>query len=162
MNLFPAISLTRMLVTAGIILAIAGFGARLEHNRMQKKLDKAVAEHNQFKGGVAALGRAAEIEVAKRTLADMKAKERADEESKRRDAATRATIAGLRADADSARRGLLQARPANSECPEALVCFDADAFERANGERREAVRRLADEGTQVETDLDVAREWANE
>lgn len=160
MNFLPGVSLVKILVYAAIVLGLMAAGARLEHNRMQPKLDKVTAEYNQFKGGVAVLGRAATIAAEKQKLADIKAKERTDEQSKVAVASNRTAIKRVR-DANDARRGGLRAAPAGSECPAAWICFDAAAFERADGERRSAVRGLADEGTEVGIRLKMAIEWAN-
>lgn len=160
MNFLPGVSWVKILVYVGIVLALIGFGARMEHNRMQKKLDAVTNEYNQFKGGVAALGHAAEIAVAKQKLADIKAKERADEERKTRTARVGADVKRVR-DANDAGSGRVYTAPAGSGCPETQVCFDAGEFRAASGKRREGIRGLATEGAQIEIDLNVAREWAN-
>lgn len=161
MNFLPGVSLARIAIYAAIVLGLIGFGARLEHNRMQKKLDKVTAEYNQFKGGVAALGAAAKTAAAKKALEDVKAKERADENRARIAADNRRAIDRMRADADRARGRGLPAAPAGSGCPAALVCYDRAALERADRERRDAIRKLADEGTAVEIDHREAVKWAN-
>ena len=161
MNLLPGLSLVKILVYLAIVAALVGLGARLEHNRMQKKLDKAVAEHNQFKGGVAALGEAAKTAAAVKALQDIKAKERADENTKRNLERSRSDIARLRADADRARGGRLPAAPAGSGCPAAWVCYDRAALERADRARRDSIRSAADRGTEVEINHREAVEWAN-
>ncbi len=162
MNLLPGVSLLRIGVYAALIASIYGAGAYFEHNRMQKKLDAAVAQHNQFKGGVAALGHEAAARNAKIALNDIKRKERADEEHARRTAADRRTIGRLRADAAlrDSRGGSAAPAPAGSGCPAEQVCFDRAEYQRALGAFDSGARRLADEGTQVTTDLNTARDWA--
>jgi len=161
MNFLPSISLARIAVYAAIVLAIFGAGAYAEHKRMQPKLDKVTNEYNQFKGGVAALGQAAKTAAAKKALEDLKAKERADENAKRNTDRNRTDIARVRDAADRARGSGVPAAPPGSACPAAWVCFDAAAYERATGERRAEVRRIADKGTQVEIDHNEAIDWAN-
>ena len=63
--------IARILVVLAIVAGLVGTGAYLEHGRMQKKVDAVQAAYDQFKGGVAALGKAAEIATAKKTLDDL-------------------------------------------------------------------------------------------
>ena len=160
----------RIAFLAAIVLGLMGAGAAIEHRRMAKKLDAmtalrdaAVTQYNQFKGGVAALGREAAARNATIALADLKRKERADEEHARRTADDRRTIERLRADAArrDSRGGSVSAAPAGSRCPEGQVCFDRAEYQRAIGEFDREARRLADEGTQVTTDLNAAITWSN-
>ena len=160
MTLPAGLSLVRLGVYAAIILGLMGVGAWFEHGRMQKKLDAAVAEHNQFKGGVEALGRAALAQAKLDTQLALLRKEQADEENRKRTTALTATIRGLRNERDDARRRFLSAAPAGSQCPEGQACFDRAEFERAYGDLVGEVRALADEGTQVTIDLDTAKGWA--
>lgn len=160
MNLLPGVPLVKIGIYVVLVAFVFGAGVSCEHGRMQKKLDKVTNEYNQFKGGVAALGEAAKKAAERQRLADIDAKRKADENHARTTAALRADVKRLR-DTNDSRRGRLPPAPAGSKCPEGQVCFDAAAFERAQRERRDAVRGLVDEGTQVSVDLDVAREWAN-
>lgn len=162
-NLLPGVSLVRIGIYAAIVAGIYGAGAYFEHGRMQKKLDAAVAVHNQFKGGVAALGHDAIARNAKIALQDLKKKERADEENERRTAALAGVVRGLRADAASrdSRGGSAAPAPAASRCSEEQVCFDRPEYQRAIGAFDSGARRLADEGTKVNTDLDTAIRWAD-
>ena len=153
--------LWRLAGYATLAAGLFGAGAYWMHGRATVKFDRLNAEYNQFKGGVNALGTAAEQAAAKRKLLDIKAKEYADEDRIRKLAVAGRTIERLRRDADSARRSLLSAAPANSRCPEDQVCYDARAFERQRARHRDGVRRLLDEGTEVGIELDNAREWAN-
>lgn len=158
----PVIPWIRLATYAAIVLAIFGAGVYVEHGRMQKKLDKVTASFNQFKGGVAALGSDAVARNAKTALDDIKRKERADEENDRRRADDQRTIGRLRADAAArdSRGGSAAPAPAASRCAEGQVCFDRAEYQRAIGEFDQAARRLADEGTQVTSDLETARTWA--
>lgn len=160
MNLLPGMSLLKIGIYAAIILGLIGTGVYFEHGRMQKKLDAEVAKYNQFVGGVAALGVAAERTAALADATNARNKERADEENRKRTAAVNATIRSLRAARDDARRRLLSAAPAGSKCPDGQACFDGADFERAYGKLVGELRAIADEGTQVTTDLNTAKRWA--
>jgi hypothetical protein len=160
MNLLPGVSLVKIGIYAAIVAFIFGAGVSCEHKRIQPKLDKVTNEFNQFKGGVAALGRAAAERATAQARRDLLMKERADENAKAAADRNRTDIKRVRDANDSRSRGL-SAAPSGSKCPASQVCFDAGEFERANGERRAAVRRLADEGTQVEIDHNEAIKWAN-
>lgn len=153
-------NLLRIGIYAAIVLGLIGTGVYWEHGRMQKKLDAEVAAHNQFKGGVAALGEAARVSAANTDAMNARNKERADEENRKRTAAVTATVRGLRIARDDARSRLLSQAPAGSKCPDGQACFDRPEFERAYGDLVGSVRALADEGTQVTTDLDTAKRWA--
>lgn len=161
-NLLPGVSLVRIGIYAALVAGIYGAGAYFEHNRMQKKVDAVTAEFNRFKGGVEALGREA---LANAKLAEQMAllrKEQADEEHRKRTAALAATVRGLRADAATrdTRGGSVPAAPAGSVCPEGQTCFDRTEYQRALGAFDRGARQLADEGTQVTIDLDIAKGWA--
>ena len=129
----------------------------------QAETAKVQGDYDQFKGGVAALGHEAEVRNAKQALADLKAKEIADEENLRTHAADRADIKRLRDDADRARRSPVPEAPAGSKRPD-LACFDRTEFEQGYGilaqRLRDGARRIADQGTQATIDLDTAKRWA--
>lgn len=121
------------------------------------------AEHNRFKGSVEAAGRAQRDAAIVQAAEAIKQKEQADEDYKRRAAADRRTIDGLRKQLDAARDsrgGVVPPSPAGSACPDGLVCFDRAEFERAHGILLERVRGVADEGSAVTRTLDtVKRAW---
>lgn len=154
----PGISWVRLATYAAVVLAIYGAGVYTEHGRMQKKLDKAVAAHNQFKGGVAALGQEAIARNAKIALDDLKRKERTDEENTRRARAHDALVRGLRADADRARSGFLSAVGTATRSTEEAEKFRAK-FERAYRELVQEVRGVGDDGDAAVRDLDSAKDW---
>lgn len=162
--MIPAV-LVGPLIRAGVYALVAaslfGAGAYWMHGRATVKYDKLNAEYSQFKGGVVALGTAAEQAAAKRKLLDIKAKEYADAKTVTDLAAARGAVARLRADADRARGRGMPPAPAGSKCPEGQVCFDSALFERAERTRRESVRGLVDEGTALGVNLNIAFEWAN-
>lgn len=168
-NLLPGVSTAQLAVVAlkALVLAIVvamifGAGVYWEHERMDKVLTKERAEANQFKGGVTALGHDAEVRAAKQRLADIKAKERADEEKDRLLAGNRSTIERMRAAADAARGSLLSTAPADTRCPAGWVCYDAAELERADRERRDALRAIADKGTALILRYSTAVDWAND
>ena len=164
MNLLPALSTPLMKLGAIFLFALtcSAFVGYQVHKHDLVKYEQLAAEYNQFKGGVAAIGRAANERNAKQALADLKSKERADEENVRTSTRLRADIKRLRDDNDRARGDRLPDSPAGSKCPEGQVCYDREELQRADRERRAAIRKLADEGTEIETDLNTARQWAQE
>lgn len=159
MNLLPGVSLLKIGVYAAIIAGLIGFGAYAEHGRMQKKIDKVVAEANQFKGGVAALGQDAIVRNAKIALQDIKRTERANEENDRRIAGLAVTVRGLRADADRSRGGFLSAVGAAARSAEEAEKFRAK-FERAYRALVQGVRGVGDDGDAAVIGLDGAKDWA--
>lgn len=144
------------------LLVAAGYGAFKMHERDQKKYDALHREFAEFRGGVAALGEAAIRQRAITEAANIRNKERADEENRKRTAAVAAAIRGLRNERDDARRRFLSQAPAGSVCPDGQVCFERADFERAYGELVDEIRALADEGTAVTIDLDTAKVWARD
>lgn len=148
------------IVTAMLTALIIGSTV---HGCQQDKLDTLAAEYNQFKGGVAAAGLAQNQASAAAEVAAIKRKERADESHAKKSAADRSTIAALRlrinAERDS-RGGFVPDAPAGSRCPDGQACFDRADLERAVRELTAGVRRLADEGAEVERELNTAKEWA--
>lgn len=158
--LAPYMAFIKAGAVALILLAAFSAGAVWNGNRWEAKYQKLESEYNQFKGGVAALGEAAKVENAKIALADLKAKERADEENKRQHTADIDTILRLRRAADSARGSFVPPAPAGTKCPDGQACFDGPELERALRGLVEEVRGLVDEGTSVATDLNTAKRWA--
>ena len=154
--------LLRALAVALALASAAGWGAWKMHQHDAKAYNTLTAEYAQFKGGVKGIGDAAKIAAEKRTLLDKKAKEYADEKTARDLAAANAAVARLRADAAKrgSRGGSVPAAPAGSRCPPEAVCFDRAEYQRALGDFDREARSGADEGTQVSTELNIAREWA--
>jgi hypothetical protein len=152
----------KAVLIAAVALAGAAFGAYQVHTRAKVKYAALEKTHNEFVGGVAALGAAAKAAAAKQALHELKNKERTDEENLRTHAATQRLIAGLRraAAARDSRGGSVPAAPAGSVCPPGQTCFDTAEYQRALGDFDRETRQLADEGTAVTTDLDSAKRWA--
>lgn len=149
--------LTARVVMAGLALVIAFLaGVHWE----SKKTAKAAAAFEAYKSQVAGAAAERKAADARQALADLKAKERADENQNRRAARQRDRIVELRVDTDHRYEPAPAAAP-SAVCPEGLACFDRDAFERARRDLVEGLRRLADEGTAVENALRTAREWAD-
>ena len=147
-----------------VILGMAA-GAYAMNYHWQPRYALLASQFEQFKGRVAGVGEAQNARSARQALADLKAKERADEEHDRRTADAGRIIAGLRRTLDAeraARGGDVPPAPAGSSCPDGLVCFDAAEFGAARREHRDAIRRAADEGAALERALKTAREWARE
>ena len=155
--------LFRVLAFALALAGAAGWGAWKMHQHDAKAYNALTAEYASFKGGVKGIGDAAKIASEKRKLLGIKAKEYADAKAVTDLAAARASVARLRADAAkrNSRGGSVSAAPAGSRCPSEAVCFDRAEYQRALGDFDRRTRQLADEGTQVTTDLNTAREWAN-
>ena len=153
----------RLLGYALVAASLFGAGAKWMHGKSVAKYDKLNAEYSQFKGGVLALGDAAKNAAQKQRLADMKAKEYADEENARRLALARTDIARLRAAAErnNSRGGSVPPAPAGSRCPDGAVCFALTEYQRTLGDFDARARRLADSCSKVEIDFNTAREWAN-
>ncbi len=160
-DLIPGFTVFKAVMFLAIVAAIFGAGAYSAYSFIWPKLEAERAAFNQFKGGVAAVGLAAQAAAAKQALADLKAKERADENSKLVADRNALDIARLRADADRASGRGLPAAPAGSVCPSTLVCYDRAALERADRDLAAGIRARADSGTKVEINHREAVKWAN-
>lgn len=141
-----------------VVLGIAGAGAYANGVRWEAKYGKLQASFNTFKGGVAALGEQAKTKAALQALADLKNKERADDENKRTVATLRADVKRLRDERDRARGSYVPPAPAGAARPD-LACFDRAALESALRELVVEVRGLVDEGAAATVDLNTAKLW---
>lgn len=151
--------LPRILLYAAIAAALAGAGAVGASKYYGSRLKALQAEYDQFKGGVEALGRAAEKRKAEIELSNKLSKEKADRENK--DAASRllADVKRLRDERDRARGSIVPSAPADSRSPD-LACFARTELESAIGELVGQLRGISQEGDQTALSLKVAREWA--
>lgn len=146
---------TELYVAAGaavLILAMGGL-AWLQTSR----LDALRKEYAEFKGGVEALGRAAQAEADRKEKADKLRKETVDAENAAALATLASTVQRLRN--ASAGRSIVPAAPAATVRPD-LACFDRAELERTLREYRSEIRGLADEGAACAVNLDSAKRWA--
>ncbi|MHB8388024.1 MAG: hypothetical protein ACYDBH_00420 [Acidobacteriaceae bacterium] len=153
----------RWLVVLALVAAVAGFAAFKMHSYDEVKYQALLVQYNQFEGGVAAIGHASQLALAKRIKDDNAAKEKADENNQTRIATLDRTVARLRRDAAArnSRGGSTGAAPTGSRCPAGQTCFDTAQYQRAFGTFDSGARRLADECSQVEIDLGTVRDWYN-
>ena len=155
--------LIRLIVYASICAGLVGFGALTMHRHDQARYDALKADFDAFRGGVAALGKAAQDRATKQAAEDRTRKEQADAENRRSTDSLRADIKRLRDAADRARPSGLPSAPAGSSRPD-LLCLDRAEYQREDGILTERLlqgaRGLADEGSKNTVDLNTAREWA--
>ena len=152
-------------LATGLVIVVLSAAVAIQTKRVataKAETAAAVAMHNQFVGGVEALGREAKKEALERDLWNTIHKRKTDEENVRKHIADRSTIERLRADAAArdTRGGSLSEAPAGSQCPAGFTCFDRAEYQRTMGEADREARQLADEGTSVTTDLNSAKRWA--
>ena len=121
------------------------------------RLTASKAEFAEFKGGVEALGRAAEKAALDQAMRDKLFKENADAENARLTVALNARTKQLR-DA-RAGSGFVPAAPAGAASP-GTASFDRAELERAVRALDSAVQGLVDEGSKATVDLNTAKAWA--
>lgn len=153
----------RLIALGAAFLAFGGFCAYRMHQHDQIALNALQSEFDAFKGGVKALGDAAQKRADAENLANAKRKADADKENAAAHAVDARAIASLRLAADRARGRQLPAAPSGSSRPD-LLCLDRAEYQRADGEATERLRQgargLADEGTAATVDLNTAKAWA--
>lgn len=155
----PILAYWRWIALAVLLAASAAFGGATVYRHMNAKLRALQSDFDAFRGGVAALGIAAQKAATAKRLADQQRKDAADAENARSTADLNRTIAGLRLAADRARGRIVPAAPAASSRPD-LACFDRTLLEQAIGGLVGSVRGIAETGDQTAVDLNTAREWA--
>lgn len=142
-------------VAVGLLVAIlAAYGVTMRTQR-----DIARAEYSDYRRDVAVAAQAAAEQALKKTIADEKRKEEADEENMR-----------LQRSLADATRKLRDARaassfvPATASCPSRpeSACFQRADLERALRELDQEVQRLVDEGSRAVVELDTVKRWAQE
>ena len=114
-------------IAAGVVIVALGIAVKVQTSR----LDAVKAEYAQFKGGIEALGKAAELAAKAKEAADKENKEKADAQN----AKTKADLAGVYA----AYRSLRDQRARGSLLPEAApgsaspdrITFDRAGFDSA-------------------------------
>lgn len=147
-------------VALGLLCAsLIGFGAFKMHAHDKIKYDELKQEYANFKGGVEALGRAAEKQTAARIAADKLNKETTDANHAK-------TLAALRAD----NQRLLNARSSRSILPASTATagsVEASTIRFDRGLLDDAIRRLdagvsgiAEQGDEARLSLNVARQWS--
>lgn len=152
----------RMIFVAVVLAAAGAMGAAGMHKVDESTIADLRLANANFVAGVEAQHSAAALRAAQQHAADIAAQEKANEDAHSRIADLDAIVARLRnaAAARDSRGGSMSAAPPNSKCPPGDTCFDTAEYQRAIGEFDSGARRLADEGSKVEVDLDVARHWA--
>jgi hypothetical protein len=158
--------LTRILVLAAICAALVGVGAALAAKHYAPKLKQLQSDFDTFKGGVEALGKAAEKRTKEVNEANAKRKKDADAENGK----TKRDLAGLylayqrlrdqRANAGS---GLLPKPRPDAPSPDRIT-LDRAALDRglaeADGVLQSGAAKILLRGDQAITNLDTAKRWA--
>ena len=157
----------KVFAVAAAILAAAGFGAYKMHVHDQIKYDALQSEYDTFKGGVAALGAAAEARRMEQEKSDAARKKRADDEH----AKTKSDLAGLY-DAygrlrdqrrTSASSGVLPQAAAGAVDPD-RACFSRAALDRglaeADGLLQDGAAKILLRGDTAISGLNTAKRWA--
>jgi hypothetical protein len=137
------------LVASGAILAAK------HYSPMLRQLQK---DYDTFRGGVEALGQAAQNRAEETRLADIKRKEDADKEHAKAVAGLNARIAGMRAAVDSG-RGFLSAPAPLAASPE-RTCFDPAGLTDALQSLDRGFLGIVETGAKAVSDLDDAKSWA--
>jgi hypothetical protein len=154
--------LIRLAIVLAILLAFMAAGAVLMHNHDRKHYEPIIKAHEAYRAGQLALAENAKRANAVIALDNMKRKERADEESDRRTGIHNGVVAGLRRELDQRNAGGSALPPVSADAKSpGDATFDRAELERALRDRRAAIRRLVDEGSQAVIDLDVAKLWAH-
>ena len=121
------------------------------------RLASCKAEFAEFKGGVEAIGKAAEKAAKDKAMQDKLFKEKADAQNTSALASLRATVKRLR---DASPSGsFVPPAPAGASRPD-LACYSRPEYLGATGNLVEGLRRLADEGAEAAVGLNTAKEWA--
>jgi hypothetical protein len=140
---------TYAMIGMGLVIALMGAGLKIQTARLHS------AQHELAL--VQAIGEQAQRAATAQAAADLRNKERSDDEAKRITAAHNAVVARLR-DAN-ARRSFVPAAPASSKRPE-LACFDRTELDGALRQFVANAIGLIGEGEQATIDLDVVKGWA--
>lgn len=155
----------RVFAIAAALAAAAAGGAYQMHKHDQVKYDAMKAEYDTFKGGVAALGEAAEKDKQRVEAANAANKKRADDEL----AKAKRDLAGLY---DAYGRLREQSRTRGSVLPTATpgasdpdrACFSRAALDRglaeADGVLQDGAAKILLRGDTALNGLDVAKRWA--
>ena len=161
----PAFLTPAVLRLIAIGLAFVAFGAFCAyrmHLHDQIALDALQAEFDTFRGGVDALGRAAEERTKAENAANAERKKNADAQARK----AKADLDGLYSayqrlrDQRSGAGGSLLSSPAPAAGGTATATFDRTAFDRAISDFDAGAVRILKQGDAAITDLNTARDWA--
>ena len=154
----PSLAILRLIALGIALAAAAAAGGWMVHGYYAPRLKALQSNFDVFRGGVAALGKAAQDRAAAQQKADLAKKEAADRENARTVSDLNRRIAGMR-NAINAGRGGLSA-PAASASDPSRTCFDPAGLADALQSLDRGVLGLVEEGAKAVTDLDTAKEWA--
>lgn len=146
-----------------LVLAASIFGAGVYWHHKTYYVPM-VAEYNQFKGGVEAVGREAFKRAERQTAEDQRSKQRADSENakSRRDLDALYDAYGrLRDQRANSGGGFLPSAPAGSGSPD-VATVDREAVDRALSTFDRGVTGLLKEGDQAIVDLNTAKRHAQD
>lgn len=153
-------AIVKVCLTVGLFLAgmaAGAIGAAKHYSPILKQLQ---SDYDTFKGGVAALGKAAEKRARDTDAANIRRKQDADKENAAAVAGANRLIAKLRDERDRARGSFVPAASPSSRSPD-LACFDRIELEQAIRGFVAGIRGLTDEGSKAAIDLNTARIWAS-
>jgi len=153
--------LPRLLLVGAICAALVGLGGVLAHRYYAPKLEAEKRAFAEFRGGVEALGRAAEKRARETDEANRKRKELADAQAvkaKRDLDGLYAAYVGLRDSRNPGSRILPQ--PASGAGSAEGIAFDRTALDNALSSFDRGVTGLLREGDEALGSLRIAREWA--
>ena len=149
----------RLILYASVALALVMFGGGVVYKHEHALLVLKQSELDTFKGGVAALGKAAQDRTKAENSTNQKRKQDADKENIAAMALANRTITSLRRDADRARGSFVPGPSPTAKRPD-LACFDRTELESAIRGLVTEVRGFVDEGGKATLDLNTARIWA--
>ena len=157
----PYALLIKWVIIISLVLGFGGVCAYKMHEHDQIELDQVKADFNAFKGGVAALGKAAADRARLADTINQQNKEASDADHKTELAALQRTITGLRG--ERAKRGtsggFVPEAPRPTGSP-ALVTSERPLLDGALRTLDTEVQGLVDEGSKAVVDLNAGKKWA--
>lgn len=138
-------------------LIMVGIGFVLAWTVQGYRLDALQAKYDKFVIQTEAIGKESELKAKTKEAEDKRKKEEADAKANR-------TISALRADNKRlynarANSGYVPAATTGSVRPD-LACFDRAEFELALRQSDQATTGLIEEGAKATSELNIAKEWA--
>lgn len=152
----------RWIALAALLAASAAFGAYRMHVHDQIAYNALRSEFDVFRGGVEALGKAAQEQAKATELANLERKRDADAKAvkaKRDLDGLYAAYTGLRDSRKGASRSLLSS-PAPAPGSAATATFDRAAFDRAISDFDAGAVGILKQGDSAIVDLNSAKTWA--